>query len=205
MTLIGLDFDNTLVRYDDLFHKLATEKKLIDNKTPADKVEIRNYLREQGQDEEFTLLQGEVYGGRILEADPAEGMLDALKKLKEQEKKMVIISHKTRYPYRGPAYDLRDMAMKWLEKYQVKDILDNKKTRMSIYFADSKEEKIRMIEKLGCDYYIDDLIEILQAIPKRIFKIHYNPTMNEVESKKDNNLSIKTMRAWKDLDGIINQ
>ena len=29
MTLLGLDFDNTLVRYDKLFHKIALEKGLI--------------------------------------------------------------------------------------------------------------------------------------------------------------------------------
>ena len=31
MTLLGLDFDNTLVRYDNLFHKLALEKGLIND------------------------------------------------------------------------------------------------------------------------------------------------------------------------------
>ena len=30
MTLLGLDFDNTLVRYDKLFHQLAVEKGLIE-------------------------------------------------------------------------------------------------------------------------------------------------------------------------------
>ena len=29
MTLLGLDFDNTLVHYDELFHQLAVERKLI--------------------------------------------------------------------------------------------------------------------------------------------------------------------------------
>ena len=29
MTLLGLDFDNTLVRYDKLFHQLAVEKGLL--------------------------------------------------------------------------------------------------------------------------------------------------------------------------------
>ena len=34
MTLLGLDFDNTLVRYDKLFHKLAKEKGLIEHHVP---------------------------------------------------------------------------------------------------------------------------------------------------------------------------
>ena len=65
MTLLGLDFDNTLVRYDKLFHRLALEKGLIEHTIKKDKKAIRDYLREKGQDNEFTLLQGEVYGGRI--------------------------------------------------------------------------------------------------------------------------------------------
>ena len=78
MTLLGLDFDNTLVRYDTLFHQLAIEKGLIEASLPANKTVIRDYLRSQGQDEQFTTLQGEVYGLRILDAEPAEGMLKAL-------------------------------------------------------------------------------------------------------------------------------
>lgn len=101
MTLLGLDFDNTLVRYDKLFHQLALEKGLIEESVPADKTAVRDYLRRQGKDEQFTLLQGEVYGLRILEAEPAEGMLEALRGIKRLNIKMVLISHKTRKPYKG--------------------------------------------------------------------------------------------------------
>ena len=68
MSRLGLDFDNTLVRYDKLFHQLAIEKGLIEKTLPADKTTIRDYLRGQGRDEQFTMLQGEVYGLRILES-----------------------------------------------------------------------------------------------------------------------------------------
>ena len=117
MTLLGLDFDNTLVRYDKLFHQLALEKGLIEESLPADKTAIRDYLRSQGQDEQFTLLQGEVYGLRILEAEPAEGMLKALGELHQRGIPMVLVSHKTRTPYKGPAYDLHQAAWSWLEKH----------------------------------------------------------------------------------------
>ena len=121
MTLLGLDFDNTLVRYDKLFHQLAVEKGLIEKSLPADKTAIRDYLRSQGQDEQFTLLQGEVYGLRILEAEPAEGMLKALGKLHQRGIPMVLVSHKTRTPYKGPAYDLHQAAWSWLEKHSFFD------------------------------------------------------------------------------------
>ena len=117
MTLLGLDFDNTLVRYDKLFYKLALEKGLIEESIAANKITIRNYLRERGQDEEFTLLQGEVYGARILEAEPAEGMLEVLAKLHQRGIPMVLVSHKTQIPYKGPAYNLHEAAQSWLKQY----------------------------------------------------------------------------------------
>ena len=45
MTLLGLDFDNTLVLYDNLFHQIALEKGLIDHSVAANKIAIRDYLR----------------------------------------------------------------------------------------------------------------------------------------------------------------
>ena len=115
MTLLGLDFDNTLVRYDKLFHQLALEKGLIEKSLSADKIAIRDHLRSQGQDEQFTLLQGEVYGLRILEAEPAEGMMSALNELKERGIKMVLVSHKTRKPYKGPSYNSQTSTWNLLE------------------------------------------------------------------------------------------
>ena len=101
MTVLGLDFDNTLVSYDELFHQLAAEKQLIKEEFPRNKLKIRDYLRSKGKDEEFTLLQGEVYGLRILEAKPADGAISALKEIHKRNIPMILISHKTRPPTRS--------------------------------------------------------------------------------------------------------
>ena len=58
-----------------------------------------------------------MYGLRILEAKPAQGMIEALKEIKGEGIQIVLISHKTRTPYKGPAYDLRDGARKWLKMH----------------------------------------------------------------------------------------
>ena len=108
--ILGLDFDNTLVRYDELFHQLAIEKKLIEESLPPNKIIIRNYLRGQGKDEQFTLLQGEVYGRRILEAKPAEGMLKTLTKLGRYGVQMKLVSHKQR-PH------IRDQVMTFIWRH----------------------------------------------------------------------------------------
>ena len=118
MKLLGLDFDNTLVHYDNVFYQVALEKKLIDKTIAPFKTAIRDHMRSTGTEEQFTLLQGEVYGLHILKAEPAEGMLEALYELRQQGIPMVLVSHKTRTPYKGPAYDLHQAALSWLEKYE---------------------------------------------------------------------------------------
>ena len=175
MTLIGLDFDNTLVRYDQLFHQLALEKDLIHTSVPADKTAIRDYLRSQGQDEQFTLLQGEVYGLRILEALPAEGMLKALKEVHQRGIPMVLISHKTRTPYKGPAYNLHQAAWSWLEKHGFFDLDGLAWSHDQVFFEESKQAKVARIQDQGCSHYVDDLPEILQMLPSSIKAILYDP------------------------------
>ena len=72
---LGIDFDNTLVLYDNLFYELAMKKNLIREETSRNKRVIRDYLRSRGKDEEFTILQSEVYGLKIKEAQVAPGQL----------------------------------------------------------------------------------------------------------------------------------
>ena len=175
MTLLGLDFDNTLVRYDKLFHQLALEKGLIEESLPADKTGIRDYLRSQGQDEQFTLLQGEVYGLRILEAEPAEGMLNALGELHQRGIPMVLVSHKTRTPYKGPSYNLHQAAWNWLEKHGFFAPDGLGWSRDQVFFEESKQAKVARIEAQRCTHYIDDLPEILEMLPPSIQRILYDP------------------------------
>ena len=183
MTLLGLDFDNTLVRYDNLFHQLALEKCLITDSVPADKTAIRDYLRNQGQDEQFTLLQGEVYGLRILEAEPADGMLETLRNLDKRNIKMVLVSHKTRTPYKGPAYDLHQAAWQWLDKYGFFAPDGLGWSRSQVFFEESKEDKVARIENHGCTHYVDDLPEILDMLPEGITPILYDPKNNNCNHK----------------------
>lgn len=202
MTLLGLDFDNTLVRYDKLFHQLAAEKGLIEKSLPTDKTAIRDYLRSQGQDEQFTLLQGEVYGLRILEAEPAEGMLKALGELHQRGIPMVLVSHKTRTPYKGPAYDLHQAAWSWLEKNGFFDPHGLGWSRDQVFFEESKQAKVERIAAQKCTHYIDDLPEILEMIPTGIKAILFAPT-KEPSKETLPNKKISILDEWsKIMDAI---
>ena len=199
MTLLGLDFDNTLVEYDEAFHQLALEKKLITNLVPADKTAIRNCLREEGKEEAFTLMQGEIYGNSILKAKPADGMKKALTRLRRKGIKMVLVSHKTQYPYIGPRYDLRKAALSWLEKNGLFEEAITGWTKGDIYFESSKEEKLSRIRKLGGTHYVDDLEEILNELGGNITKIHYNPKASKAKYDDD----IVSANTWKRVEELI--
>tara|TARA_B100000131_G_scaffold320612_1_gene369200 strand:- start:432 stop:1031 length:600 start_codon:yes stop_codon:yes gene_type:complete len=198
MKTIGLDFDNTLVIYDELFYKLAIERDLIPKSLSKNKIKIRNYLRAINKDEQFTNLQSEVYGRRIIEAPVAPNAFNSLKKLKENYK-LIIISHKTKYPYAGPKYDLHKACIGWLEKNKFFSD-DGLKLKMNdIFFEPTKEEKIQRINNTNCNFYIDDLPEILENIGNNVKKILY--TNNK--KVRNNNVSISVLQDWKGIDLLI--
>ena len=136
MIKLGLDFDNTLIDYDEVFYEVALEKKLIPEGIEKTKVEVRNYLKDIGKEEDFTLLQGEVYGSKIHLAKQSIGMLETLKIIKNQNIELFIISHKTKHPYAGPKFNLHEAALKWLAQnsFFAIDELDFNKVSTFIYF-----------------------------------------------------------------------
>ena len=116
MKILGLDFDNTLVEYDELFYEAALENKLVPSDIQKNKTAVRDYLRSVGRETDFTLLQGEVYGRKILDAKPTKGLIEALIQIRELDIPMILVSHKTRTPIKGPAYDLHKAARDWMDQ-----------------------------------------------------------------------------------------
>ena len=54
MSFIGLDFDNTLVCYDNLFYEIAVRKNLIPKEIEKTKNAVRNYLKLSDKENIFT-------------------------------------------------------------------------------------------------------------------------------------------------------
>ena len=198
MNHIGLDFDNTIIDYDFLFYKLALELKLIPIDIHKSKVGVRDYLIKIGQGKAFTELQGEVYGKKIQLAEPSKGVIDALIALKEKGFRFSIISHKTKFPIIGEKIDLHLSALDWLKKNKFLDKNGLNMQRENIYFEPTKEKKIKRINYLNCNYYIDDLEEILLMLNESIYRIHYNNKSNK--SKSSNNFY--SLNNWHDLNSL---
>ncbi len=62
---IGIDFDNTIACYDGVFHQAALERGLIPPDLARDKNSVRDHLNGSGRKDDFTELQGYVYGTRM--------------------------------------------------------------------------------------------------------------------------------------------
>lgn len=158
---IGIDFDNTIVSYDALFHQLAIEMSIIPSDLPVSKLAIRDYLRNANKENLWTLMQGEIYGPRMREANAYPGFFNFAKKAQEYGHKIFIISHKTRHPFSGPKYDLHQSAKEWVKHNMIPNGIQFNEN-IDIFFEATKEKKIARIHDLSCDVFVDDLLEILE-------------------------------------------
>ena len=176
---IGVDFDNTIVSYDKVFHKVALEQSLIKSNLNISKIAVRDYLRGQGQNNIWTELQGYVYGERMLDADIFSGFINFLTFARKNSIEVSIVSHKTIYPYLGNKYNLHDSAREFISKF-LTDQNRNLVYKKNIFFELTQESKALRINQESCDFFIDDLPEIfaLHNFPKKTKKILFDPDMN---------------------------
>ena len=198
MIKLGLDFDNTLIDYDEVFYKIAFQKDLIPQSIDRNKASVRKYLVDNHREEEFTMLQGEVYGSKILEAKKSDGMFETLKLLNNNGVKLIIVSHKTKYPYAGEKYNLHNAAKNWLVKNKFFDPDSLAMDEKDVFFEVTKEKKINRIHQLKIDFFIDDLESILQMISHDVKKILYNP--NNIKPKLE---GIKVLKNWRELPFLL--
>jgi len=174
--LIGIDFDNTIVCYDRLFHTLALERGLIPPELPATKTSVRNYLIEQGREESWTELQGIAYGPEISRAEVFPGVLEFFCEAHRRGLSVAIISHKSRHPFRGEKHDLHGAARRLLRDKGFFAPATGL-TEADIFFELTKEEKLARIASRGCTHFIDDLPELLNepTFPTDVRKILFDP------------------------------
>ena len=194
--LIGFDFDNTLVSYDEVFTWLAKKTKVIDDDWFGNKQQLRDYLRLQDNGEyKWQQLQGKVYGKWMHRAKLFDGVKDFLLQCEDLNISVCIVSHKTKYGIHDEEKILlREEALKWMSKQGFFSKLGISKDK--VFFESTKEMKIKKIKDLNCTYYIDDLIEILThpQFPKPVKKVLFS------ELRSNNNFkNIYTFCNWNDL------
>ncbi len=175
--ILGIDFDNTITCYDRLFHRLANERGLVPDALPARKEAVRDYLRSQGLEDAWTELQGLAYGLRIDEAEPFPGVERFFSLCRDGGVAVAVISHKTRWPVRGPRVDLQQAARGWLAARGFHDPAGIGLPPSRVYFEEAKEAKLRRIADCGCTHFLDDLPEFLDLpdFPPGVERLLFDP------------------------------
>jgi FMN phosphatase YigB (HAD superfamily) len=175
--LIGIDFDNTIVCYDRLFHRLAVERGLVPPGVAAAKSAIRDHLRATGREDEWTELQGIAYGPRIFDAEPFPGAREFLARCRRAGVRVAIVSHKTRRPYRGAASDLHAAAHAFLRSHDFYEFDTTGLAPDQVFLEEALAGKLGRIGALRCTAFVDDLPELLAdpAFPTGVRKVLFDP------------------------------
>ncbi|HEY3396244.1 MAG TPA: haloacid dehalogenase-like hydrolase [Armatimonadota bacterium] len=189
---LGVDFDNTLVCYDAGFHRVAVERGLIPADLPVSKYAVRDYLRRGDREEDWTELQGYLYGARLDEAQAFPGALEFLARCLSEQVSVWIISHKTRYPFRGPQYDLHAAARQWLAEHGL--------PADRVFLELTKADKLARIAALGCTHFVDDLPEFLAEpeFPAGVCRVLFDP-----HGQHEGETRFPRVASWAELGELL--
>lgn len=193
---IGIDFDNTIVNYDGVFHAAALERGLIPADLAGDKNAVRDHLNGAGRKDDFTALQGYVYGSRMDLAAPYPWFADFVAAARAGGHELFVVSHKTQYPILGPRYDLHKSARAFLAATGLAGA--DAIAEDAIFFELTKDEKAARAATLQVDAFVDDLPEIL-AMPaySGVRRVLFDPsgTMPEGDYER--------ARDWEDVSALL--
>ena len=175
---IGIDFDNTIARYDSSFRQVALANRLISQEwLGKSKTGLRDYLRTlTNGEEQWMRLQSQVYGKFMHQAEMMPGFAEFMLKCRLRSHTVTIVSHKTEYGhFDDEQISLRTEAMQWMESKRFFDPAFFGMEREQVFFADTREEKVARIAELNCDCFIDDLPEVFAeaTFPDSIEKVLY--------------------------------
>ncbi|MGQ0683688.1 hypothetical protein [Bradyrhizobium sp.] len=174
---IGIDFDNTIACYDGVFHAAALEKGLIPASLGRDKNSVRDHLNNSGRKDDFTELQGYVYGERMELVSTYPGLAGFVAAARGAGHTLFIVSHKTKHPILGPKHDMHAAARGFLSAQRLLGPNADQIDPANVFFEITKEEKVARAAELRCDVFIDDLPEILamQGFPAGMRRILFDP------------------------------
>lgn len=199
---IGIDFDNTIVSYDRIFHSEALSQGLIKLTCPATKLAVRDCIRHKHGELAWQKLQGRVYGPCMPEAEIMPGFKEFLFAAAEHGADIFVVSHKTKYsPHDDTQTNLRQASLDWLQTH---GLLDNKNGLRSngIFFESTREDKVVRINSLGCTHFIDDLEEVLlhRDLDTTISRFHFLPVDLAKNTEK-----VTVCRSWEEITRFVFQ
>ncbi len=197
---LGIDFDNTLVQYDEVFHRIAFEHDLIPRNLPANKTRIRDYIHQNSSRDAWTELQGVVYGEAIAQAKPYQAAIETLIQCRTQGVTIILISHKTQSPVLGPRRNLHRAAYQWLADQELYSANAAGNLLDEVWFEETRAAKYHRIAAQRCDYFLDDLQDFLldPEFPKSTHPIWFAPALSS-----ESQASLTGVTSWAELPGLL--
>lgn len=201
--LIGVDFDNTIVSYDAAFVAAAEARGDLPPGAATTKREVRSALRAQADGERaWMALQGDVYAARMGDAVFAPGVERFFAACRARsDVAIVIVSHKTRRGHFDPAgRDLRAAARGWMVERGFFDADGFGLSSDHVFFEDDRDDKVARIGAIGCESFVDDLIEVLRhpGFPSGVRRIHYSDA-----TPGSDDPDIETCDSWDAIHGLL--
>ncbi len=160
---IGIDLDNTLINYDQAFQQVGREEGLLPASFEGNKAAVkRALLAERPDGYLWESLQGLVYGRRIDAATLFDGVAGFLEACRAGGDAVAVVSHKTERAHHDPHQtDLRTAAVRWMESKRFFDGAGLGIARQDVHFEATRDDKVKRIQALACDVFVDDLAEVL--------------------------------------------
>jgi hypothetical protein len=196
--ICGVDFDNTIVSYDELLSKIAQERGLIEPGRTEGKRKLRDRIRQLPDGEiEWQKCQALLYGPRIGEARLVDGVREFFQLCTRQHIKAYIVSHKTEFSrYDMSRTSLRQAACDWMAAKRFFDPEGFGLSPDMIFFAGTRQQKIEYIARLGCTHFIDDLEETFleDTFPQITMRILYEPGRDSPPPP-----GVRLARTWQEI------
>lgn len=194
---IGIDIDNTIIDYTDSFIREARKIKGLENLISGSKSEIKLAVKNAVGETGWTEMQGNVYATAPIGLKIFRGFDLFLTNAVKLGFHIYYISHKTQFPILGPRIELRTPIYNFIKMNQ---LLHPHIEGATIQFHDSQEEKIRAIKSLNLDFFIDDLVEIVDLLQYDCVPIHFMCTCNNL-----NNQYHLGFEDWTTIDEFVNK
>jgi hypothetical protein len=194
---IGIDFDNTIITYDDVFRAAAEAGGLIAPGFSGNKQAVRDAIRLLPDGElAWQRLQGQVYGKGIGGAAVVNGVTTFLRRCRAEGCTVAVVSHKTEYGHFDPdRVNLRKAALDWMAGQGLLGG-DHGLVLADIYFESTRAEKLSRIAALALTHFIDDLEEVLSdpAFPPDVERILF------ADGAEPSSSSYISCSTWRDIE-----
>ena len=167
--LVGLDLDNTII--DHRTSLLSISRLIGFENVGSTKKSLKKAIIDKFGEAHWTFAQALIYGPLSMEAEVYSGFYEFLERMHELGHQVCIVSHRTEKASGDERINLKNYA-----RLAVSRLLGEYSSRCPLYTANSIEEKVRTINRLNCDVFVDDLqhvLHLLQQTGSRSIRILY--------------------------------